>query len=151
MHPSSLITILTIRILSFHIGVNTPRPKILSFTDGCWPFQQSKTVAWGRGKGEGREREGRERRRGRIAAAGRRKTGGKRGEMTRDDAREPGTKEDSSKQQCLHSPAEENTFHDPKKPGHRCIQRLPSFFSFFFFHRHAKYTPDFETLLCEDR
>lgn len=57
MHPSSLITILTIRILSFHIGVNTPRPKILSFTDGCWPFQQSKTVAWGRGKGEGGERE----------------------------------------------------------------------------------------------
>ena len=86
------------------------------------------------GKGEEEEEEeeeGKERRRGRIAAAGRRKSGGKRGEMTRDDAREPGTKEDSSKQQCLHSPAEENTFHDPKKPGHRCIQCLPSFFSFF--------------------
>lgn len=101
------------------------------------------------GKGEEEEEEeGKERRRGRIAAAGRRKSGGKRGEMTRDDAREPGTKEDSSKQQCLHSPAEENTFHDPKKPGHRCIQCLPSFFSFFYFHRHAKYTPDFETLCC---
>lgn len=141
-HPSPLIAILTIHILSFHIGVKLLRPKILSFTDGCWPFQRSKTVGWG-------EREGKERRR-RIAAAGRRKTGGKRGEMTRDDAREPGTKEDSSKQQCLHSPAE-NTFHDPKKPGHRCIHRLSSFFSFFFFYRHAKYTPDFETLLCEDR
>lgn len=124
-HPSPLIAILTIHILSFHIGVKLLRPKILSFTDGCWPFQRSKTVGWG-------EREGKERRR-RIAAAGRRKTGGKRGEMTRDDAREPGTKEDSSKQQCLHSPAEENTFHDPKKPGHRCIHRLSSFFSFFFF------------------
>lgn len=110
--------------LSFHIGVKLLRPKILSFTDGCWPFRHSKTVArWGRE---------RRRRRGRIAAAGRRKSGGKRREMTRDDAREPGTKEDSSKQQCLHSPAEENTFHDPKKPGHRCIQCLPSFFSFFF-------------------
>lgn len=68
-------------------------------------------------------------------------------ERERDDAREAGTKEDSSKQQCLHSPAEENTFHDPKKPGHRCIRRLPSFSPFFFFfHRHAKYT-----LFCEDR
>lgn len=35
--------------LSFHIGVKLLRPKILSFTDGCWPFRHSKTVArWGR-------------------------------------------------------------------------------------------------------
>lgn len=88
------------------------------------PFNGVKPLGGGRGRGK---------RRRRIAAAGRRKTGGKRGEMTRDDAREPGTKEDSSKQQCLHSPAEENTFHDPKKPGHRCIHRLSSFFFLFFF------------------
>lgn len=132
--------------LSFHIGVKLLRPKILSFTDGCWPFRHSKTVArWGR---ERRRRRG--------------KRGGGEGSPQPGEGKAAG-KEERWRETMLESPAlrkiqASNSVYtrQPRRTPFMILRNqatgvsnaFPRFFPFFFFHRHAKYTPDFETLCC---
>lgn len=51
-HPSPLIAILTIHILSFHIGVKLLRPKILLSPMAAGPFNGVKPLGGGRGRGK---------------------------------------------------------------------------------------------------
>lgn len=105
--------------------------------------------------GEGREREGR----------GRGERGGGGGSPQPGEGK-PAGKEERWRETTLESPAlrkiqASNSVYtrQPRRTPFMILRNqatgvsnaFPHFSPFFFFHRHAKYTPDFETLLCEDR